>query len=196
MTETTTPTPETPEAPVTPEAPAPKPPSRVGGFLRIALRWAVGIALVFLLGLLVTWFTLVKPKTAELRELQTELGTAQAELETLRPLQAENEELQAQADLANTRLAVVEALVDVTSAQVALFMNDPEAAHTHLSETGDRLTAISSLIGVSAADEIATSRTRLDQILAEIDQDPFAARRDLEVLANTLATLAREVPAP
>jgi len=196
MTETTTPTAETAPVPETLEAPAPKPPSRIGRFLRIALRWAVGGMLVFLLGLLATWFAQVRPQAAEIREMRTELESAQAELATLRPLQAENEQLQAEADQAHTRLAVVEALVDVTSAQVALFMDDPTAARTHLSGTDERLTAISARMGVSVADEIETMRGRLNQVLAEVDQDPFAARRDLEVLANTLATLARELPAP
>ncbi len=195
MTNSSTPTPETSSDAGTPP-PAPKPPSRIGRFLRIALRWAVGGMLIFLLGLLATWFAQVRPKAAEIGRLRAELDSAQAELATLRPLQAENEQLQAEADQAQTRLAVVEALVDVTSAQVALFMDDPVSARTHLSGTDARLTSISGLIGVSVADEIETMRGRLSQVLAELDQDSFAARRDLEVLANTLATLARELPEP
>jgi hypothetical protein len=79
---------------------------------------------------------------------------------------------------------------------VAVFMDDAVAARSHLAGTGDHLTEISSRLGPDAADEIQGMRERLTQILTELDDDTFAAQRDLEVLANSLASLTTEFPAP
>jgi hypothetical protein len=71
--------------------------------LRTALRWAVGVAVVFVAGIALLWFAQVRPLRAEVARLQSDLDAAQAELEALRPLQVENEALQAGAAFAQSR---------------------------------------------------------------------------------------------
>jgi hypothetical protein len=171
----------------------PKPPSRLGLFLRRALRWTVAVLVVFVLGIGATWIAQVRPKAQEITQLRADLQAAQEELDRLRPLEAENQQLQAEADLARQRLAVLGSLVDVTSAQVAMLVGDPGTARSELADTGARLTGLGNLLEPASASEVGAMQTRLEQVLAELDDDAFAAQRDLEVLANALATLDRSL---
>ena len=186
-------TPSSPEPAVRSTEAPPKPPSRLGLFLRRALRWTVAVLVVFVLGIAATWVAQVQPKVDEIAQLRTDLQAAQTELERLRPLEAENEQLQAEANVAGQRLAVLGSLVDVTSAQVAMLMGDPEAARSELAGTAARLTELRGLLDPAGVAEVEAMQTRLEQVLGEVDDDAFAAQRDLEVLANNLATLDRSL---
>jgi DNA repair ATPase RecN len=157
------------------------------------LRWTVAVLVVFVLGIAATWVAQVQPKVDEIAQLRTDLQVAQTELERLRPLEAENEQLQAEANVAGQRLAVLGSLVDVTSAQVAMLMGDPEAARSELAGTAARLTELRGLLDPAGVAEVEAMQTRLEQVLGEVDDDAFAAQRDLEVLANNLATLDRSL---
>jgi hypothetical protein len=190
MTENSTPDLEPTPSPV---PVAPKPPSRLGTFFRRALRWTVAVIVVFALGIAAMWATQVRPKTLEIEALRAELTAAATELETLRPLPAENQALREEVDQLRQRLAVVESLVDVASAQVALLVGDAGAARLHLAGTDVRLTELAALSGTIASEDVGALQTRLMQVFDEIDTDVFAAQRDLEVMANTLATMARSL---
>jgi len=187
--------PQTPAAePAPPVQPsAPKPPSRLGRTLRRVLVWAVGLEVIFALGVAAAWFAQILPKASEIQQLRTDLAAAQTELQSLRPLVAENQTLTVDLAQAQRQQAVVEVLVDVTSAQAAIALENPSGARLALGGTDNRLQALSTLLDAPDAQErVSAMRGRLTQILAELDRDAFAAQNDLEVLANDLAVLRQE----
>ena len=186
---------QTPPEPITP--PAPKPESRLAKTLRNALRWAVGVAVIFAAGIALLWFAQVRPLRAEVARLQSDLDAAQAELEALRPLQVENEALQAEAAFAQSRLLLLESMVDVTSAQVAMALGRPEDARASLQPTGGRLASlVDLLVDAQARDQVRQMRDRLTLILSELSEDAFAAQNDMEVLASGLAALDSSLREP
>jgi hypothetical protein len=187
--------PQTPAAKPTPpvQPPAPKPPSRLGRTLRRVLVWAVGLEVIFALGVAAAWFAQILPKAGEIQQLRTDLAAAQTELQGLRPLVAENQALTVDLAQALRQQAVVDVLVDVTSAQAAIALENPSGARLALGGTDNRLQALSTLLDAPDAQErVSAMRGRLTQILAELDRDAFAAQNDLEVLANDLAVLRQE----
>jgi hypothetical protein len=187
--------PQTPAAePAPPVQPsAPKPPSRLGRTLRRVLVWAIGLEVIFALGVAAAWFAQILPKAGEIQQLRTDLAAAQTELQSLRPLVAENQTLTLDLAQAQRQQAVVEVLVDVTSAQAAIALENPSGARLALGGTDNRLQALSTLLDAPDAQErVSAMRGRLTQILAELDRDAFAAQNDLEVLANDLAVLRQE----
>lgn len=186
---------QTPSEPVA--APPPKPPSRFGRWARIALRWAIGIALIFLAGVALVWIAQVRPLNAEVRSLQSDLDAAQAELEALGPLQQENQTLQAEAALARGRLLLLKSMVDVTSAQVALALGRPDDSSAALVPTDERLASILNILDdAQMSDQIRQMRDRLSLAISEISDDAFAAQNDLEVLASDLAALEASLAEP
>lgn len=185
--------PSTPEP--TPPSPEVRPPSRAGLFLRRALRWIVGGMVLFALGVVTTWFAQVRPKATEIASLRSELAQAQGELETLRPLVTENETLQIQLTATRKALTIEEILVDVTSARISMALANPDDARSELALTDGRLASLATLFEGPAAAEVQALRDRLDLALSELDQDPFAAQSDLEVLASQLVSLRRSLGA-
>ncbi len=182
----------------TPEAPAPtppQPPSRISRFFRRLLRWAAGLVVLFALGVATTWLVRVRPQAAEIARLRSELATAQAELETLRPLPAQVESLQDELTRLRTALAIQEILVDVTSARFSLALGDAGGATENLARTDSRLTNLASMLPPSRAAQVAPMRERLALALREINGDRFAAMSDLEVLANQLLSLRQSLEA-
>jgi hypothetical protein len=186
------------QTPPEPAAPSiPKPESRLARGLRSALRWAVGIAVIFAAGIALLWFAQVRPLRAEVERLRSDLAAAQAELVTLQPLQAENERLQAEAGIAQSRVLLLEAMVDVTSAQVAMALGKPEDARAALQPTGGRLTELTGVLqDAQAREQVRQIQDRLTLVLSEVDRDAFAAQNDMEVLAGNLAALVSSLGEP
>ncbi len=183
----------TPETPASQTTTPPRPPSRIGHFLRRALRWTVGVVLLFALGVGVTWLVQVRPQAAEIGRLRSDLAAAQAELEALRPLPAQVESLQTQLTKVRTAFMIQEILVDVTSARFALALGDARGARSNLALTDARLTSLATMLPPSQPDQVQPLRERLALALREIESDRFAALSDLEVLANQLITLRRSL---
>lgn len=188
-----------PEVPVSAEAP-PKPPSRLGGFFRSSLRWIVAIVLVFALGVGAAWILQIRPQAQEIQRLQGELSAAQTELETVRAdlqsAETENEDLRAEVqDLrewearATKELLVLDSLIDVTGAQLAMASDDVEAARSILSDLDTRLQSLEDAVSGADVAKVRAMRDRLELIQSELARNPFAARSDLEVLANDLNAL-------
>ncbi len=171
--------------------------SRVGRFFKRALRWVVVVLAIFTLGVIAMQIVRVGPLTDERNSLDQSLAEAQAtrqglqtELDRLQGVEAENEELARSLQQSEARLAVLDILVDVTRAQLALAQEDTVSVAAALQETGERLNSLRDLVG---ANELTGLRERLVLVLSEVDGDPFAAERDLEILANTLLAIEREL---
>jgi hypothetical protein len=178
----------------------PHQPSRVGRFASRALRWAAGIGVVFLLGVLVTFFWRVRPQAdtirslgIDLRETQSQVNQLQARLDELAPLESENEQLQQELETKDHHLELLSVLVDVTRAQLALAQDQPDSAKTALEGTDDSLQSLLQGMEGSQAGMVSGMRERLQLVMTELDGDTFAAERDLEIMANNLVDLEGQV---
>jgi len=181
------------------EAVEPTEGSRFGRFLKRALRWVVALLIIFTLGIVAMQIVRVSPLIDERNSFEDSLSEAQAtqqdlqaELDRLEGVEAENQELSSSLQQFEARVAVLNMLVDVTRAQLALAREDPAGVAAALMETGEKLTLLSDLV---SADELTGLRERLVLVLSEVDADPFAAEHDLEILANTLLEIKAELAA-
>ena len=179
-----------------PKPPAPKD-SRAGGFLKRAFRWVVIFLVVFTLGIVAMLFVRVGPLTDERDSLSHSLAEAQAanqdlqtEIDRLEGVEQENRALSEALQRTEVKLALLNILVDVTRAQLALAQEDPLRVAAALEGTGEKLAILRDLMQDSDLEGI---RERLVLVLAEADGDPFAAERDLEILANSLLAIEREL---
>jgi len=171
--------------------------SRVGGFLKRALRWIVIFLVVFTLGIVAMQFVRVRPLTDERNGLSQSLAEAQAasqdlqtEIDRLEGVEQENRALTETLQQTEVKLTLLNILVDVTRAQLALAQEDPLRVAAALQGSGEKLATLRDLMGDSDLEGI---RERLVLVLSEVDNDPFAAERDLEILANILLEIEREL---
>ena len=184
-----------------PERPgaAVKPTSRLGRFLRRALRWATATVVVFGLGVVATWFNQVRPRIAQQEALEQGLAAVEAQrdqlqaaVDELQGVQAENEVLQDELQETEGRLALLRVLIDVTSAQLGIAQEDPIAAKAALENTAAAIVDLGKKLGPSEASTVAALQERLALALEEMEPDIFAAQRDLEILANSLLEIERD----
>lgn len=185
------PLPETPSTEMEPARP-----SR----LRRILVWVIAILLVFTLGVGACWLTQVQPQREQIASLESRASDAearaenlQAEVTRLSPFEAENETLQTQLKRSTQHLDLLFVLVDVTSAQLAMVQEDTLAAKAALSGTDARLGDLESNLSGAEAATVKGLSERLTLVLEEVESDEFAARRDLEILANNLLSLERSL---
>jgi DNA repair ATPase RecN len=174
------------------ESPAPR-----NRFRRILL-WVLSLIIIFAAGVILTWTMRVQPQAQQLVSLEAEIVSIQdqvdtqiQELEKLRPLVDENEQLKSDLSLASAHLDLLNVLVDVTTAQLALAQEDDIAARAALTGTDDRLGALEGTLDGANAVEVHEMSDRLQLVIEEVESDSFAARRDLEILANNLLALER-----
>jgi hypothetical protein len=185
------------------QAPVPEEPkeeSDARRFFRRALRWTLGLMIVFGLGFIAAIFSLYRPEVQGYRQrlkgLQNDLQAAEARIaeleervEALAPLEAQNEVLLAAQGDYELHVAILEARVDVTNALLALAEEDMPLARVSLQRTGEALEAIESLLPIDQRDIVVAMEQRLDLVRTEIEEDSYAAQSDLDVLAKRLLEL-------
>lgn len=190
-----------------PEEVSPKKPSRLGNFLKSALRWTTIFAVVLAVGVALTWVVRIRPLQDDIRlargevdAAQAQVTTLQAEVEALRSVETENADLKSQAVAlqesmarAEQHLDLLRVLVDVTTAELAMAQDDLIAAKAALAGTGDRLESLRSSLDGTEAETVGSLGDRLALVLSELDVDEFAAQRDLEILANNILALERSL---
>jgi len=157
--------------------------------LRRFLFWMLYITGVFALGLVAMWFLRVGPLSTELDKTRVEIESLESELEDLRPMQAENEQLSDALETSESHLQLLSVLVNVTSAKLALAQEDMIAAKAALAGTRDSLLELEERLSAEDAETVRGLIDRLELVQGEVDTDEFAASRDLEILANTLLSL-------
>lgn len=177
-----------------------KEPSRLGQFMRKLLRWTVGLLVVFALGVGAMWFVRLQPemaKNSQLRDtiqsLEESIVALQSDVDELSPLVDENSDLQRQLEQAEVHVGILEVLVDVSSAQLALSDDDIVTAKASLAGTDSLLAAAAENLPSEHQGTVEEMRGRLTLVLEELEVDAFAATRDLEVLSNNLNALARSL---
>lgn len=166
--------------------------------LRRILLWALSLIVILAAGVILTWVIRVKPQAEQIASLDAAIITLQdqvdeqsQELKELRPLVAQNDKLESELALSNAHLDLLTVLVDVTTAQLALAQEDDIAARAALTGTGERLEALETSLEGTNAVEVREMNDRLQLVIAEVQSDAFAARRDLEILTNNLLALER-----
>jgi chromosome segregation ATPase len=127
--------------------------------------------------------------TMEKSDLESQVASLQDEVDTLKPFENENRELQATLAEANLHVRVLTALKDVQAAQLDLADEDIDAARLSLTRTETRLEEIKELLPSDQQGVVDGMIQRLNLVLDGIDGDAFAAQSDLEVLANSLIQL-------
>jgi len=174
----------TPVEPVTPihkeEPSKPKPPSKANRFFRKVMLYLIGILSVFLVGFITAWYFKVVPLNQALEDVRAEVATDVASLEA----QIADDEI---------RFHLMNALVDVYSARVALAAEDTPGVRVALAGTDERLGLVEDSVIEDSADAVASLRERLDAVLQTVEEDPAAADRILERLASNLLTLERSL---
>lgn len=168
--------------------------------LRRFLIWTVGLLLLFALGVVAAWFLQIKPMRDQNRVLSADLTDAQqqvvsltSEVDRLAPLESENEKLRDQVAQLESHIFLLDVLVDVSKAQLALAEEDPIAAEDALRGTGQRLDQLKGRLSGADSEAVSGMGERLVLALEEVKTDEFAARRDLEILANNLIALEQRL---
>jgi cytoskeletal protein RodZ len=166
--------------------------------LRKVLLWVVGLVIIFAAGVVLSWVVKVQPQAEQIATLNADSITAQdqvaqlnQELQELRPLAALNSKLTDDLSSATAHLDLLKVLVDVSTAQLALAQEDDIAARAALTGTDARLKALAATLEGANAVDVGEMSGRLELVLEEVESDTFAARRDLEILANNLLALER-----
>ncbi|MBN2554913.1 MAG: hypothetical protein JXA97_03150 [Anaerolineales bacterium] len=164
-----------------PEPVAPKPPSRMSRFFRKVMLYSIGVLCIFLVGYITAFYLQVIP-------------ARQSEGEARAAVSAEIEALQAEIAEGERHFHLMNALVDVYSAQVALVAEDSAGVRAALAGTDDRLQLVEETQEDDSANALAALRTQLSTVLASIDDnDLVAAGAGLERLASNLLALERSM---
>ncbi|MGD2027680.1 MAG: hypothetical protein PVI99_07675 [Anaerolineales bacterium] len=163
-----------------------KEPTKFQIFLRKALIWLGVGAVMFFAGFLTFYFTLYQPKADALEETEAQLAQAEEDLQSL----------QTDMDNANRRIenlqsadehrALLEVVVDIYAARLALTQEDTVAAKSTLSNTDEILDDVLDDISAFDAALAKTLPQRLNLIVTNIDRDPEKAIADCDLMIDDL----------
>lgn len=179
-----------------------KPPSqrmeRAKGFLRKLLMWIVGVIGVFALGVGVAYVFLVRDLQSSNDDLKVQVEALQAEQATIEgslraECDAEMAAVQAEVDEANLHVQLVNALVDVSSARVALGQDDLVGIRAALAGTDERLASLQDGLGTDGTTAVKALRDQLAALLDNLGQDALTLDNELERLTSNLLALERSL---
>jgi hypothetical protein len=196
LPEQTPPGPEAAQETARTEAEKPKT-KRERPLLRKILLWCAGCVVLFLAGMLTLYFVRYQPLNQTLIQVQKELTVANqakndlekalaAADDKLTTLTGDNETLQSELDITTTRLDLLQMLVAVDNARLALTQNDVEGAKAALKEAPNQLEGLLPSIAGYDAGMAESMPQRLALIIGELDRDVETARIDLELFTNDL----------
>jgi len=94
--------------------------------------------------------------------------------------------MQAELDTATAHLELLQVLVDVSNARLALFLNDVEGAKAALVDTPQRLDNLLPRIAEFDADLAQSTPQRLSLIVSGMNRDIETAKIDLELFTKDL----------
>lgn len=193
------------EGPMAEEAAdAPAMPGRFQRIMTPVLRWTVLFVVVFGLGVLAAMLLRVRPQTSELEQLRQDTAAAVLALDALEiqvseqqseisRLEKDNSSLEEQVEEADLHHLILQTLVDVTRAEVALYEMDTTTARASLAGTEEKLGALKDTVATQDRETIDNMSTRLTIVLSELDDDPETALIDLGVLDMSLSALERSL---
>jgi cell division protein FtsB len=180
-------------------------------FFRKALIWLVVIVIGFSAGIATYHFLRYKPLAETLTAAQTELDQAQQDLNDLQAdidklkilnkeagdeissLESEKKALQDELEKTITHLELFQVLVDVSSARVALFLEDIQEAKNYLINTQQRLDDLLPRIAEYDPALAQDMPQRLNLIISGLDRDTETVKIDLELITNDLLNIEKAV---
>ena len=178
--------------------PIAKPESRSRQILRVAVRWLIILLIIFGAGAFVAYWFLYRPASAEVTTTNAQLAQAnqqiadlQSQVNQLKPLGAENQRLQKELNTAQQHIQVLTALAEANAARATLADQNLTQAKAHLDNLSQNLNALQTTVPASEKDKITAMQSRLTLVTGEMDQNAFAAKSDLDVLANSLTELEK-----
>ncbi len=195
--------PETAAPPIEETATDVKEESRARRFFRKVLRWTAGLFIVFGLGFTVAIFTLYQPTLQRVEQGKSELAQAneqienldgqitnlEGEIESLQALEDQNLELIAAQKGLSLHVSILNARLDVANALLSLSEEDDAQARIILDKTAETLDTIKDLLEPDQREVVTAMQQRLELVLAEMENDSYAAQSDLDVLATSLLQL-------
>lgn len=180
--------PSPPEPSTAPAEPPPgKPqPSRFQRFLRKALLWITFMAIFFLAGVVALQVLRLRPTESRLEIVESQLEQANQKLSQLESFEAENQILLEELETTTAHLELLQVLVDVNTARLALITGDQETAEKALEGTDKHLETI--LLQIASFDSTLaeTLPQRLNLIKSNILTDPDTAAVDFDLLMKDL----------
>lgn len=190
------------------ESTLPEPEPKTKGFWSRAFRWLLVLAIIFGLGALLIMFLLFIPardqaiqanQQIELIKEQAQADLVKAEqvnaeleetIDNLSTLEAQKEALQGELDKANLHIVILNARTDVANAQLVLVKEeDVTKARVTLSQTSETLETLEDMLEPDQRNVAADMQERLQLVLDELEDNPYAAESDLDVLARSLLEL-------
>ena len=186
------------------EKPEKPKPGRFQKILRKVLIWFVVVAFVFMAGLLTDEYLRYRPLAEKIAEVQSALDQANQDISNLQAetarliaanqaasdkiasLESENGKLQNELDAANAHLELLQVLVDVSGARLALFLDDVQAARAALVDTPQRLDNLLPFIKQSDPNLAQSMPQRLNLIITGLDRDIETVKIDLELFSKDL----------
>jgi outer membrane biosynthesis protein TonB len=168
-----------------------------------ALRWTLGLLVVFGLGVLLSIFAFLLPARQRANEVAATLQSArqdatqsaqqiqslQNQIGQLSAQDTNTKDLQDQLESAQLHLAILRARTDVATAQLALEKQDTSKAHIALSQTPNSLANVAGMLPQNQQKIVTDMQDRLKLADSEIDSNAYAAQSDLDVLATSLVEL-------
>lgn len=164
------------------------------------LRWLLGVLILTGIGALLAIYTLYLPAQQKLDqanlqinalsvEATSEISAANQEIDRLAGLDTKNKDLESELDQATLYNTILRARLDVASALLSLADQDTDKARLSLNKTSSVLKELESLLPQDQRKVVSDLNKRLDLVLGELDTNVYAARSDLDVLANGLLEL-------
>jgi hypothetical protein len=151
---------------------------------RFTLRWVlvrlILMLIFFALGVMATWWVLVRPMQVEVNAVR---ATATAQFEMI-------EEQMSQGD---ARASLLNALADVSSALVELGQSNTAGARAALAGTDNRLASLEGLVAEDAVEAVQGMRQQLSTALDALDDSPDEALTELNNLARSILALERSL---
>lgn len=190
-----------------PTAPAVQAKKSGSGRWTKALRWFLGLLVIFGLGAILVIFLLYIPErqrvdqakqqisaieaqaTADEQKATQKINDLESRVNQLSALEPKNKELQTTLSQANTRIALLSVRVDIAAAQLALTQNDANTASSALAKTPKTMEGLKSSLASEQQKTWEDSLARLNLAISEIGKDNYAAQSDLDVLMKGLEEL-------
>lgn len=170
---------------------------RIRRIWRTSLIWLAVVAVAFLAGVLIFNFLRYQPLNERLNQTQSELTQSNQDFSDLEAelaaasnkvtiLENDNQVFQSELDTATTHLELLQALVDINNARLALVDGDVLAAKASLENTSRTLEFLAPHIAEVDTNLAQSMPQRLALILAGLDSDIETAKVDLELLTGNL----------
>jgi chromosome segregation ATPase len=170
---------------------------RFSRFWRTSMIWLVVVAVAYLAGVLTFNYVRYKPLNEMLIQTQNELAQSSQNISNLEAklatasdkvtaLENDNQALQSELDMANSHLELLQVLVGVTNARLALVDEDVPAAKVALENSAQQLDSFAPRIAEVDSNLAQSIPQRLALILSGLDSNIETAKVDLELLTGSL----------